>query len=161
MSGFRLCDKVIEQASAVFRRSCRCKGWPRAGTPICRQRELRHQQQTALHIRHTAVHLAGIIGEHAVTEQFAEQEIGFLFGIAAFGADQHHQTRADHADLFTFHYDKVTRANLRLPTCTTNTPASTFRPLSLITVPSIRTPPCSTMRNASEVEAHRLACLSN
>jgi len=55
----------------------------------------------------------------------------------------------------------VTRANLRLPTCTTNTPAPTLRPLSLITVPSIRTPPCSTMRKASEVDAHRLACLSN
>jgi len=37
------------------------------------------------------------------------------------------------------HAVKVTRANLRLPTCTTHTPASTFNALSLITAPSIRT----------------------
>ena len=57
--------------------------------------------------------------------------------------------------------DKVTRANLRLPTWTTKQPAATFNPLSVTGAPSIRTPPCSTIRKASEEDGHRLASLSN
>jgi len=52
---------------------------------------------------------------------------------------------------------RLTRANLRLPTCTTTVPASSFKPLSLTTAPSMRTPPCSIMRMPSLFDATRPA----
>src|SRR5690554_6473789 len=46
--------------------------------------------------------------------------------------------------------DNVMRANLRLPTCKTYVPAVSARALSSIRSPLTRTPPCSTLRCASE-----------
>ncbi len=51
----------------------------------------------------------------------------------------------------------TTRANRRLPTCTTWLPASTLSALSLTTTESMRTPPPSISRFASEVEGARPA----
>ena len=65
------------------------------------------------------------------------------------------------ADLLEVVQFSVTRANLRLPTCTTSVPASSFSALSLTTAPSMRTPPPSTRRIASLLEGARLACLSS
>src|SRR2546421_1188893 len=46
---------------------------------------------------------------------------------------------------------RVTRANLRLPTCnTTVSPRFTESPLSVTFSPLMRTPPCSIMRRASD-----------
>src|SRR5262245_42592778 len=58
-------------------------------------------------------------------------------------------------------YPIVTRANLRLPTCTTYVPAASFSPLSLTGDWSTRTPPPSIRRLASEVEGASPACFSS
>src|SRR6202521_5835250 len=56
---------------------------------------------------------------------------------------------------------RTTRANLRLPTCsTTVVPGKSLNDLSLTRSRSNRTPPCSMARIASEVLVAKPACLS-
>src|SRR6185437_16474801 len=59
------------------------------------------------------------------------------------------------------HYFTVTRANLRLPACTTTVaPGATTSDLSSTTSPSILSPRCAMSRSASDVDSTIPACLA-
>ena len=105
------------------------------------QRELADDEQTAMQARavqilHTAVHLAIRIAKDAQLEQFGQKLVALRLSVALLGADKHQQTlinlaghsvvdhhlRVTNALYQRQHdvaYESVTRANLRLPTCST------------------------------------------
>ncbi len=97
MQHARPCDEVIEEASAfVGRRGPRETG-PRARIGVCRQRELRHQQQSAVYVAQGKVHAAGRVGKDAEAKQFFDQCVSIELGVAAFGAYERHDAGADFA----------------------------------------------------------------
>jgi hypothetical protein len=127
--------------AARLRAGGRRERGPGAGAGIGRQRELRHQQQAAFDVGHAAVHLAGLVGKHAVAEQLGSKASASR-SVSPFSAQTstirparwRRRRAVDHdaglADALqqADHAVSVTRANLRLPTCSTKLPASTCRP---------------------------------
>ncbi len=95
MTGLRLAHRMSEQSACLIGWRSRREGWTGAAAGIGGQRELRYQQHAAADLSDIQVHLAISVIEDTVSQQLGQQRIGFLFGIAALGAQQHQQTLGD------------------------------------------------------------------
>ncbi len=99
-------DQVAGSHEQRFRRiglSGLNKGWSVAFATVAEQRELRHEQNSALNITKRPVHLAGFALKNAHVSNLPRDELRILVGIILLDAQEHEQARADsRADLVVY-----------------------------------------------------------
>ena len=95
MAGLGEFEQAVKPEPALLRRGRMAETRSHATARICREGELRYQQQAAAHIRERAIHSTLCIGKHAVAEQTFQHALHIGLGIVGLNRDQGQQAVAN------------------------------------------------------------------